>query len=194
MLLVVCRSKYTTLTKWLYTVILKWGHALSVPKSCHSVKAGIQVGAQCLEAVSYLMSAFNCQTASSHRGLDHGFCKVWPLKLHLPMKKSNMIHALFFQKLHWQQHIEENESLSIHVIYKISNHCPFSLCLTSLHPLLAWSPFLVFLPLVPSCVFLLSCFPQIVNSAFKDSCSTICSHGTSPSPDNSLCSSCAQTQ
>lgn len=140
------------------------------------------------------MSAFNCQTAPSHKGLEHGFCKVWPSKLHLPMKKSNVIHALFFQKL----------SLATLNSRELKSFCPRDLQTFKSLPLLSVSCFFVaplgMVPIsslsslgVPSCVFLLSCFPQLVSSAFEDSCSTICSHRTSPSSANSLCRACAQT-
>jgi len=98
-LFLACRGKYTVFTTWLCMVILKWGPTLSVPKSWHSLKVGIQTGAWCVEATSCLMSVFHSQSTPSHGGSEHGVCEISPSKMHLPTKKNNVIYGLFFQKL-----------------------------------------------------------------------------------------------
>lgn len=97
---------------------------------------------------------------------------------------------------HWQQSLNYRE---------VKSFCPCDLEKFKSLPFLSVSYFLVapfgMVPIsspsslgVPSCVFfLLSCFPQLVSSAFKDSCSTICFHRTSPSSANSVQRLCPST-
>ena len=195
-LFMACRSKCTTFTKQLCMVILKWGHSLSVPKSRHSLKAVIQVGAQCVEAAACLMSAFHCQRAPSHRGLEHGFWKISPSKLHLPTKKSNMIYGLFFQKLSlatvncrgWKSfspcQLQKIKSMLLLYMSYFSSVAPFGMVpVSSLSSLGA-----------PSCpILLLSCFPQPHAQHLKPHAPLDAPTGPHPGSANTSCNTCAQT-